>query len=147
MKPINRITVEDVKAFADRPTLSAYQRAATKSAFYPGKGNALGLAYVTLKLNGEADDFAEHVGKAMRDDDWIEYGYRDDAAALPCLVPCQLTGERRALFIKEAGDVLWCLSAICNELGLDLAEVAHGNLCKLCDRDERNVLQGSSDTR
>lgn len=147
MKPINRITAEDVKAFAERPTLSAYQRAATKSAFYPGRGNALGLAYVALKLNGEAGEFAEHVGKAMRDDDLIEDGYRDEATALPCLVPGQLTDERRALLVKEAGDVLWYLSAICNELGLDLAEVAYGNLCKLCDRGERNVLQGSGDTR
>ncbi|AJD83142.1 MazG family pyrophosphatase [Paracoccus phage vB_PmaS-R3] len=141
MAPINRITAEDVKAFADRPTLSAYQRAATKSAFYPGQRSAFGLMYVALKLNGEAGELAEHVGKALRDDRLVTFTPQGRGN------PESLTEERRALVVKEVGDVLWYLSAACNELGVDLAEVAYGNLCKLCDRGERNVLQGSGDTR
>lgn len=141
MAPINRITEDDVKAFGERPTLSAYQRAATKSAIYPGQGTALGLAYVGLKLNGEAGEFAEHVGKAMRDDALIKPEGKNE------FYSGELTPERRALLVKEAGDVLWYLSAACNELGIDLAEAAYTNLCKLCDRANRGKLQGSGDER
>lgn len=140
MAPINRITPDDVKAFAERPTLSAYQRAATKSAFYPGQGTALGLNYAALKLNGESGELAEHVGKAMRDDALITRKGADVTLG-------QLTKERHALIVKEVGDVLWYLSAICNELGVDLADAAYTNLCKLCDLGERNTLRGSGDTR
>lgn len=157
-KPINGITRNDVEAFKDEQyaalhacgTMSAldrYQEVATKSAFYPGQGTALGLAYVALKLNGEAGEFADHVGKAMRDDDLIEDGYRDEATHMPCVVPGNLKDQRRALLIKEVGDVLWYLSAACNELGITLSDAAYGNLCKLTDRAERNTLRGSGDER
>lgn len=140
MAPINRITSDDVKAFAERPTLSAYQRAATKSAFYQGQGTALGLLSAALKLNGESGEIAEHVGKAMRDDALITSKGADVTLG-------HLTKERHALIVKEVGDVLWYLSAICNELGVDLADAAYTNLCKLCDRGERDALQGSGDDR
>lgn len=138
---MNKITREDVEGFAflcemddwdGGNTLNIYQELATKSAFYPGKGSALGLAYVGLKLNGEAGEFAEHVGKAMRDD-----GYGD----------LELTDERHALIVKEIGDVLWYLSAACNELDISLSDAAYANLDKLCSRTERGVLKGSGDER
>ena len=65
---INTITAADVAYVEAIGTLDAYQAAATKTAIYPGQGTPLGLAYCALKLNGEAGEFAEHVGKAMRDD-------------------------------------------------------------------------------
>lgn len=150
MAPINRITEADVADFGRNASLSLYQRVATKSAIYPGQGTALGLAYVGLKLNGEAGEFAEHVGKAMRDDQWFgvfedEEGNLDDGVTHAWERP--LSDERRDLIIKEIGDVLWYLSAACNELGIDLAEAAYTNLCKLCDRANRGVLQGSGDER
>lgn len=159
---INKITREDVRDFRNEmfnwPTqnaLNTFQRIATKSAVYPGQGSPLGLAYVALKLNGEAGEFAEHVGKAMRDDEygpsarphnrqsssgikrWTEYGMRSE----------ELHGLRRELIIKEIGDVLWYLSAACNELGISLSDAATANLEKLCDRTERDALRGSGDER
>lgn len=145
---INTLTREDVKAFRDgvsEPTpnaLNAYQYLATRSAFYPGKDTPLGLAYVALKMNGEAGEFAEHVGKAMRDDRYgqpvqhLEHAFHET-----------LTPSRHELLVKEIGDVLWYLSAACNELGVTLSEAAALNLEKLADRSERNVLQGSGDNR
>ena len=128
--------------------LDLYQRFATRSAIYPGQGTPLGLAYVALKMNGEAGEFAEHVGKAMRDDDLIPIGgtigaYRHGMAH----VNGALTPERRTLLIKEIGDVLWYLSAACNELNITLSDAALQNLEKLCDRSERNALHGSGDER
>lgn len=136
---INQITREDVGVFDAKPTLNNYQRIATKSAIYPGIGLPRGLVYVALKLNGEAGELAEHVGKAMRDDG---YGEVDEKASLR-----SLTKERRELIIKEIGDVLWYCSAACNELGITLADAAAENLHKLADRSARGVLQGDGDKR
>jgi len=140
---INRITREDVENFKYRSHgLDQYQHIATKSAIYPGQGTSLGLTYVALKMNGEAGEFAEHVGKAMRDDGLIKrigmHTYEDGKS---------LTPERKTLLIKEIGDNLWYLSAACNELGISLSEAATVNLEKLCDRSERDALQGSGDNR
>lgn len=156
---INQITRVDVEAFKNRyilgegdAGLNEYQQIATKSAIYPGQGTPLGLAYVALKMNGEAGEFAEHVGKAMRDDKFGElrmhHGRNEDGSEWSgAYFSGTLTPERRALLIKEIGDVLWYLSAACNELGISLSEAATTNLEKLCDRSERNALRGSGDER
>lgn len=143
---INRITAEDIDYFVENPGLDIYQEIATKSAIYPGRGTALGLVYVALKLNGEAGELAEHVGKAMRDDDLSEYiGESENGKSAFYLG--ELTPERESLIIKELSDVLWYISAACNELGITLEQVATANLLKLHDRTERNKLQGSGDNR
>lgn len=146
MKAINGITRRDVLNFTGGVgIMDTYQHIATKSAIYPGQGTALGLAYVALKLNGEAGEFAEHVGKAMRDDGLITIEHNGEHYLSGVRQP--LTPERRALIIKEVGDVLWYLSAACNELGIPLSEAAAENLRKLCDRTERDALRGSGDDR
>lgn len=149
--PINKITADDVGLFSENidqhegGTLDNYQAVATKSAFYPGQGSALGLLYCALKLNGEAGELAEHVGKAMRDDALTPMG--EDELGNPVAYFCELEPERRALIIKEIGDNLWYLSAICNELGIKLSDAALINLEKLYDRGNRNKLSGSGDER
>ena len=146
---INQITLNDVEFFrtiaAQRNALDQYASIATKSAIYPGSGTPLGLAYVALKMNGEAGEFAEHVGKAMRDDKYI--GVDEDDYGRFADLESSLTTERRTLLIKEIGDVLWYLSAACNELGISLSDAALVNLEKLYDRTQRNTLQGSGDNR
>lgn len=144
------ITREDVQLFRDCiktfPTvnlLDAYQNIAGQSAIYPGKGTPTGLTYVALKMNGEAGEFAEHLGKAMRDDG---FGQEDPHNFLAS-DPKGLTPERHAALVKEVGDVLWYLGAACRELGIALSEVAAINLEKLADRAERDVLRGSGDER
>lgn len=132
-EPINRIDEQDIRVQKDYGFFTDYQHAATKSAIYPGRGTALGLAYVALKGAGEAGEFAEHVGKAMRDDSLMETG--------------ELTDERRMALIKEVGDQLWYLAAKCNELGITLNEAAVINLRKLADRQARGVQRGSGDNR
>lgn len=138
---INQITREDVENFGllcdvddgeGGNALDVYQEIATKSAIYPGAGTALGLMYTALKGCGEAGEFAEHVGKAMRDDGFGEK---------------PLTKDRELLLIKEIGDDLWYLAAKCNELGIKLSDAAYVNLDKLCSRGERGVLNGSGDNR
>lgn len=152
-KPINRISKRDVEFFevcradGDLNLLDVYQRLATKSAFYPGQGTPIGLVYCALKLNGEAGEFAEHVGKAMRDDNFVSVEWLDENHHVLSLEVETLTPERRAFLIKEVGDQLWYLSAICRELGITLSEAALQNLEKLHDRGKRDVMQGSGDDR
>jgi NTP pyrophosphatase (non-canonical NTP hydrolase) len=48
---------------------------------------------------------------------------------------------------KELGDVLWYVSQITSELGLELEDIAQANLEKLLSRQRRGVLSGSGDER
>lgn len=158
---INKISRHDVDKFADHLTylkntdeqgnsLDEYQRIAGQSAIYPGNGSALGLAYVALKLNGEAGEFAEHVGKAMRDDGLIKPISEDGLEQLQApsaFYSGELTPERHTALLKELGDQLWYIQAAARELGVTLSQVALMNLNKLCDRGERDKLRGSGDER
>lgn len=47
----------------------------------------------------------------------------------------------------ELGDILWFLTALCEDCGTTLAEVAEMNLQKLSSRAARGKLQGSGDSR
>lgn len=148
---INKITGDDLDSFYEVSTLDNYQSIATKSAIYPGQGTALGLAYCALKLNGESGELAEHVGKAMRDDKLFDLVELDQSVPKEArnfsLEINLLTTERKELVIKEVGDVLWYLSAICKELGITLSHAASMNLEKLYDRTNRDALRGSGDNR
>ena len=125
-------------------TLNEYQKKATKTAIYPGAKTPLGLAYVALKRNGEAGEFAEHVGKAIRDEELFDFDVPFLGLEKTLAV---ILWDRQQLLMKEIGDVLWYLSAACNELGVNLEEVAQMNLDKLASRQERGQLQGSGDNR
>jgi len=106
--------------------LSEYQRLSRRIAEYPREA---WLTYPALGLAGEAGEVAEHAKKAIRDD------------------AGQVTDERRAAMAKELGDVLWYVSQLATELGLELDEIAQTNLEKLLSRQRRGVLSGSGDDR
>lgn len=109
--------------------MNRYQENAILTAIYPGLGTIQGLIYVTLKLNGEAGEVAEDVGKAIRDD------------------RAKITEDRRLKLAKELGDVLWYVAAVSKELGFDLEQIALMNLTKLAERREKGTLQGSGSDR
>lgn len=149
---INKITPSDVEEFglklAGGNAMDEYQRIATKTAIYPGHKTPLGLNYVSLKLNGEAGELAEHVGKAMRDDGLIQtYTRWCDNTEITQVEFMPLTEDRKDKIIKEVGDVMWYISAICNELGISLSQACLQNLQKLQSRSERGKLTGSGDNR
>ena len=85
--------------------------------------------YPALKLNGEAGEVAEKIGKVFRDNEGV------------------FSEEDKAEILKEVGDVLWYCAAVCHGLGLSLADAAIGNFNKLIDRADRGVLAGSGDNR
>jgi NTP pyrophosphatase (non-canonical NTP hydrolase) len=106
--------------------LSEYQHFSRRTAEYPREA---WLAYPALGLAGEAGEVAEHAKKAIR----------DDAGTV--------STERREAMSKELGDVLWYVSQLASELGLELEDIARENLEKLLSRQRRGVLSGSGDER
>ena len=109
---------------------SEYGERAYSLAIYPrGESMIQNLMYPVLKLNGEAGEVAEKIGKVIR----------DDGGAMP--------QSKRDELVKELGDVLWYVNACALELNSSLDEVAKTNLDKLFDRKDRGVIQGSGDDR
>jgi NTP pyrophosphatase (non-canonical NTP hydrolase) len=107
--------------------LSTYQTRSRQTALYPQVGS--NPIYPTLGLCGEAGEVADKVKKVLRDRQGTF-----DAAVIDDLR-------------LELGDVLWYVSQLASELGLDLAEIAEANLVKLASRAARNVIGGSGDRR
>lgn len=144
---INNIDYADVIHFSQHGEMNQYQGTAIDNAKWPGRGSALGLVYCSLKLNGEAGELAEHVGKSMRDEglmdavDWMQ----PDGGYAPG--PNILEPDRRDKLIKEVGDCLWYLAAMCSELGITLQEAASANLEKLYGRQLRDSQRGEGDDR
>jgi len=100
------------------------------TAIYPNETQIAALSFLTLKLNGEAGEVAELIGKHIRDDKGSN-----------------LTTERIGKIQKELGDVLWYVAMIAKEINCDLSGIAVLNLAKLKDRQIRGVLQGSGSDR
>lgn len=102
-------------------------------------GTLAGFVHLVHKLAGEAGEFNEHWGKAIRDDDITFDAFNKGRV--------ELTPERRTLLIKELGDVLWYVAIIARELNSSLLEVAITNMRKLADRAKRGVIRGDGDAR
>jgi len=107
--------------------ISEYQELSRRTATYPGAGD--NIVYPTLGLAGEAGEVAEKVKKLLRDDGGV------------------MSEDRREALAGELGDVLWYVAQVATEAGLDLEEIAQGNLDKLLSRQRRGVLSGSGDSR
>lgn len=110
-----------------------YQDAAIATAVYPedypSNSNVMGLIYCVLKLNGEAGELAESVGKSMRDENFL------------------ISVDRRHKLLLELGDVLWYITNAAKELNSTLEEVAILNAEKVSSRKARDVVHGSGDLR
>lgn len=107
-----------------------YQQDTQRTAIYPGQGMGIaGLSYVALGLGNEVGEVLGKVKKIIRDDNGI------------------ITEEKKDAIIKELGDVLWYVSQVATEIGVDLHSVAVLNIQKLRKRKEDGTLQGSGDNR
>ena len=89
----------------------------------------VGFMEKVLGLTGEAGETADKIKKILRDKDGV------------------VTDEDRDLVVKELGDTLWYIAAIARYLGVELSEVASGNIEKLESRFQRNKLHGEGDKR
>lgn len=105
-------------------TANDYQEAAGRTAVHP-MDELRALSYLSLKLNGEAGEVAELVGKWIRGDGPLS----------------------REKMLKELGDVQWYLARLAKMMDLTLEEVMQANLEKLARRQREGTLQGSGSDR
>ena len=100
------------------------------------------FAYMMLNLVGEVGEFSGKVAKLIRKEkcciDGNHYNRLQENSEW------SITEEELK---KEAGDILWQLSSLCNVMGWSLEDVAQENLDKLADRQKRNVIVGEGDNR
>ncbi len=111
--------------------LNDYQKKARTTAMYPRIGN--NFIYPALGLAGETGEVVEKIKKLMRNDG-VE-------------TPDKLIPEKRDEIVKEMGDVLWYLSQLASEIGVDFSTVAEKNLEKLASRMDRDVIKSEGDNR
>lgn len=83
-------------------------------------------AYALFGLVGEVGELYGYIAKIIRD------GAKED---------------QQEYVMKELGDILWFVSAIAYDHGLQLEDIAKANVEKLRSRMERGTIQGSGDER
>jgi NTP pyrophosphatase (non-canonical NTP hydrolase) len=83
------------------------------------------IVYPALGLAGEAGEISEKVKKWLRGDKELD----------------------KVEVLKEAGDCLWYLASIADDLGYTLQDMVEANVEKLSSRKERGVLKGDGDNR
>lgn len=83
------------------------------------------IIYPTLGLTGEAGEVAEKVKKWLRGDRDLD----------------------KLELLKEAGDCLWYLASLADDLGYTLEDMVVANVEKLTSRKERGVVKGDGDNR
>jgi NTP pyrophosphatase (non-canonical NTP hydrolase) len=108
-----------------------YQKQAVATATYPELGD--NLVYPALGLAGEAGEVAEKIKKL-----WRNRGIKSSVG---------LDNESRNAILKEMGDVMWYIAALCAELDESMLHVAGMNLEKLHDRRARGVIKSEGDSR
>ena len=119
-------------------TLNEYQKKAMTTCM-PSSEN---FSYMFLNLVGEVGEFASKVAKQIRKGRVGIGGSRNHL--IPDILIEEWLAEEEELK-KEAGDILWQLSGLCEVMGWKLEEVAQMNLDKLAARKQAGTIDGSGD--
>lgn len=125
-------------------TLNEYQEKAMTTCM-PSSEN---FSYMFLNLVGEVGELASKVAKGIRKDMFYIgcNGSRcndlHDSSSIN-----RPADSMRDEMKKEAGDILWQLSGLCEVMGWTLEEVAQMNIDKLASRQNRGVIDGDGDNR
>jgi NTP pyrophosphatase (non-canonical NTP hydrolase) len=102
------------------------------------------FSYMFLNLVGEVGEFASKVAKSIRKEKREIYA---NSLHTTFKYAGSADSESDAELMKEAGDILWQLSGLCEVMGWSLEDVAKANLEKLASRKQRGVIDGSGDNR
>ncbi len=104
-----------------------YQKETTKLRFHEEKSQLNSMTIWALGIAGEGGEVADIIKKINRGDFTIK--------------------EKEEDLKKELGDVLWYLSQMAQDLGVDFADIARLNLDKLNSRVKRGTQRGDGDNR
>jgi NTP pyrophosphatase (non-canonical NTP hydrolase) len=94
-------------------------------------------------LSSEVGEFSGKVNKLQR---LGLIKYTEDGDLVPQMFVTEWAFHNGEL-MKEAGDILWQLSGLCEVMGWKLEDVAQQNLRKLASRKERGKIAGEGDNR
>jgi len=106
----------------EQTTFNQYQDFVKTMKVYPEKH---AIIYPTLGMLGEAGEASEKVKKWLRGDRELD----------------------KLELLKEAGDVLWYLASLADDLGFTFQDMVDENVKKLSSRKERGVQKGDGDNR
>lgn len=139
---------DKIVSFADYTS----QLAELRTIHYPVAGN--NLVYPALKLAGEAGELADKIGKHWRNTyapkqacGALESRMAQYEASCEAMSAYSFTEQEQIEIIKEMGDVLWYLNAMCQELNISLVAVAETNIQKLTARKANGTVLGQGDNR
>jgi NTP pyrophosphatase (non-canonical NTP hydrolase) len=119
-------------------TLNEYQKRAMTTCML----SCDNFAYMMLNLVGEVGEFASKVAKQIRKGRAGIGGSRNNL--VPDILIEEWFAEEEELK-KEAGDILWQLSGLCEVMGWELNDVAKMNLDKLAARKAAGTIDGNGD--
>ena len=126
-------------------TLNEYQQCAMTTRME----SCNNFAYMFINLVGEVGEFASKIGKAIRKKQ-LCIGNKGESNIL-AILNAALSADMRSVFDaelkKEAGDILWQLSGLCDVMGWTLEDVAQTSLDKLASCQKRGVIDSSGDNR
>ena len=105
-----------------------YQTQASQTATFDNDDLQYALMYIGLGIGGESGEILEKIKKYIRNKDISKE-------------------ELRSGLKSEIGDVLWYLSQLARMLKIPFDEVAEASIAKILDRQSRNVIKSSGDTR
>jgi len=119
---MSNLSNEPIKVKGNVSDFNEYQDFVKTMKVYPEKH---AIVYPALGIAGEGGEVAEKVKKWLRGDKELD----------------------KLELLKEAGDVLWYLASLADDLGYTMQEMVDENVKKLSSRKERGVQKGSGDNR
>ena len=136
------------KTHEEGMTLNQYQTMAMMTCTYSCRN----FSYMMLNLMGEVGEFASKVAKAIRKEE-AHIGNTRPSSGQPSDSRLYFTCDSIDLadhlqhMKLEAGDILWQLAGLCDQMGWKLEDVAKANIHKLASRHERGKIIGDGDDR
>lgn len=115
-------SITEIKIKGNYSEFDEYNDFVKSMKVYPEKH---AIIYPALGIAGESGEVAEKVKKWMRGDRELD----------------------KLELLKEAGDVLWYLTSLADDLGYSLQHLVDENVKKLTSRKERGVQKGNGDNR
>ena len=104
-----------------------YQKKVAEERHYWRKTPIDNITICALGVSGEAGEVADMIKKIVRGDSSLD--------------------DKKEDLKKELGDVLWYLSQLAQDLGIDFNDVAQANIEKLDSRKKRGKLRGDGNNR
>lgn len=119
---INELNFQPIQFIRSGMAFNEYHEFVKTMKLYPEKH---AIIYPALGIAGEGGEVAEKVKKWLRGDKELD----------------------KLELLKEAGDVLWYLTSLADDLGYTLQDLVDANIQKLTSRKERGVQKGDGDNR